>query len=420
MAVTDDLVRAREAFDRRDWVAAYDALLSADVTAMQPDDHARLATAAYLLGRRAESVRCFQTAFQAHLDRGETLAAVRTAFWLAMVLHANGEEAVGNGWVARSERLLADQPDDIVERGYLLIHAMYRFIFQPDHERAYELALEVTDFGRRFRDPDLLATGLAGQGRLLIYAGHVREGLALLDEAMVGVAAGELSPIMDGDIFCSLIEGCQEVSDFSRAAEWTEALSDWCDAQPGLVPFRGQCAVHRGQLHAGPRRLRPGGRGARDGRRPTTPSTDLSRRPVWPWASAATCCGSAGTWTRRRRRTRRRAGTATSRSPVSCCCGWRGTGPTRPSRRCAGCSSRGRTRSDVPRSSRPRWRCCWPRARRTRRPGWRTSSPGSPRTSGAPRCRRPRTTPVRRSGCTGATRGVPSPSCGRRRTPGGR
>ena len=41
---------------------------------------------------------------------------------------------------------------------------MYRFIFEPDHERAYELALEVTDFGRRFHDPDLLATGLAGQG----------------------------------------------------------------------------------------------------------------------------------------------------------------------------------------------------------------------------------------------------------------
>jgi len=248
MAVTDGPVGAREAFDRRDWAATYDALVSADVTGMEPDDHARLATAAYLLGRRSESVRCFQTAFQAHLDRGETLAAVRTAFWLAMVLHANGEEAICNGWVARSERLLADQPDDIVERGYLLIHAMYRFIFQPDHERAYELALEVTDFGRRFHEPDLLATGLAGQGRLLIYAGHVREGLALLDEAMVGVAAGELSPIMDGDVFCSLIEGCQEVSDFSRAAEWTKALSDWCDAQPGLVPFRGQCAVHRGQL----------------------------------------------------------------------------------------------------------------------------------------------------------------------------
>ncbi len=248
MAVTDDLVGARDAFDRRDWIATYDTLVSADVAAMQPDDHARLATAAYLLGRRSESVRCFQTAFQAHLDAGETLAAVRTAFWLAMVLHTHGDEAVVGGWVARSERLLADQPDDIVERGYLLIHGMYRAVFRPDHEHAFELALEVADFGRRFRNPDLLATGLAAQGRLLIYAGRVREGLGLLDEAMVGIATGEVSPIMDGDVFCSLIEACQEVADLSRAAEWTAALSHWCDAQPGLVPFRGQCAVHRGQL----------------------------------------------------------------------------------------------------------------------------------------------------------------------------
>jgi DNA-binding CsgD family transcriptional regulator len=31
-------------------------------------------------------------------------------------------------------------------------------------------------------------------------------------------------------------------------AEWTRALTSWCDAQPGLVAFTGQCAVHRGQL----------------------------------------------------------------------------------------------------------------------------------------------------------------------------
>ena len=286
MAVTDGPVAAREAFDRRDWVATYDALVSADVAAMQPDDQARLATAAYLLGRRSESVRCFQTAFQAHLDRGETLAAVRTAFWLAMVLHANGEEAICNGWVARSERLLADQPDDIVERGYLLIHAMYRFIFQPDHERAYELALEVTDFGRRFGNPDLLATGLAGQGRLLIYAGHVREGLALLDEAMVGVAAGELSPIMKGT----------SSAPSSRAARRSRTSpgppSGPRPSPTGATHNLGWCpsgASARSTADSCCGSTAPTTRPSRSSRRrrPTTPSTDLSRRPVWPWASGS-------------------------------------------------------------------------------------------------------------------------------------
>ncbi len=90
--------------------------------------------------------------------------------------------------------------------------------------------------------------GLNSQGRLLLYTGRVAEGLALLDEAMVGVAAGEVSTIFAGNVYCSMIEACQEIADFDRAARWTSTLTAWCDQQPGLVPFTGQCAVHRGQI----------------------------------------------------------------------------------------------------------------------------------------------------------------------------
>jgi DNA-binding CsgD family transcriptional regulator len=76
----------------------------------------------------------------------------------------------------------------------------------------------------------------------------VADGLRLLDEAMVGVLAGEVSPVSSGQVYCLAIELCQQISDLGRAGEWTHALSTWCDAQPGLVAFTGQCAVHRGQL----------------------------------------------------------------------------------------------------------------------------------------------------------------------------
>jgi DNA-binding CsgD family transcriptional regulator len=69
-----------------------------------------------------------------------------------------------------------------------------------------------------------------------------------MDEALVGVMAGEVSPVTAGRVYCSTIEACQEVSDFGRAGAWTHALTTWCDAQPGLVAFTGQCATHRGQL----------------------------------------------------------------------------------------------------------------------------------------------------------------------------
>jgi DNA-binding NarL/FixJ family response regulator len=248
MGVVDDLLRARVAYDRRDWLAAYGGLSEAGGDEFTAEDFTRLATAAYLVGRRNDCVQALQRAHQLHFDSGAVLAAVRSAFWLALVLMTSGETAVGGGWVGRAQRLLADVEGDVVERGYVAIHVMYRHIFASDFGTALALAMQVTDYGRRFADPDLTAMGLNAQGRILLYTGRVPDGLALLDEAMIGVAAGEVSTIFAGNVYCSMIEACQEIADFDRAARWTSVLTTWCDEQPGLVPFTGQCAVHRGQI----------------------------------------------------------------------------------------------------------------------------------------------------------------------------
>lgn len=248
MGIVDDLARARDAYERGEWAAAYDGLIAANDDSLAADDFARLATAAYLHGKQSECLEALQRAFNAHLDDGNPVAAIRCGFWIALVLLTSGERAVGAGWVARSQRLLDEQPHDIVERGYLLIHEMYRHIFQGEFAPAHEMAREITAYGHRFKEPDLVAMGLSAQGRMLMYGGRVPDGLALLDEAMVSIASGEVSPILSGQIYCLMIDACQEISDFGRASEWTSALTSWCDAQPGLVPFTGQCAVHRGQI----------------------------------------------------------------------------------------------------------------------------------------------------------------------------
>jgi ATP/maltotriose-dependent transcriptional regulator MalT len=242
----DVLLLARDAYERRDWVLALDKLRGAGDLA--PEDTMALATSAYLLGNVDEALRALQAGYQDRIRNGDSLGAARFASWLGLLLNVRGESAVGGGWVARAQRLLETESENVVERGYLLAHEFFQHLARGDLARAAETAARVVETGRRFNEHDLIAQGLMMQGRMMIYSGRVPEGVALLDEAMVGLSAGEVSPIIAGMAYCSLIEACQELSDFSRAASWTSALTRWCDAQPGLVPYTGQCSLHRGQI----------------------------------------------------------------------------------------------------------------------------------------------------------------------------
>ena len=234
--------------------------------------------------------------------------------------------AVGGGWVARVATAARGRAGGRRGARLHLIHLMFRHIFQASSPGRRSTRRRSPRYGRRFRDPDLLAMGLAAQGRLLLYSGRVPEGLALLDEAMVGVAAGEVSPIFAGQIYCSLIEACQEISDFARVAEWTTALTTWCEAQPGLVPFTGQCAVHRGQVMRVRGAYLSSTRRARPRRARYQTAEDLPPR-VWSPARAGRCSGSEESSTQPRPPSSRRSASGTTRNRR-----WRCSGSPGPHR----------------------------------------------------------------------------------------
>jgi DNA-binding CsgD family transcriptional regulator len=245
----DELGQGRESYARRAWMDACKWLSLADQAApLGAEDLELLATSAYMLGRGDDHLSGLERAHQVYLEAGEALRAARCAFWMGMHLAARGEMGHATGWLGRAQRLVEREQRDCVEQGYLLLPVVLQHAASGDHEAASSTAADAAEIGERFGEADLFALAVQEQGHALVMQGRIEEGLGLLDEAMLAVTAGELSPIVTGLIYCSVIDGCQEVYALRRAQEWTAALTRWCEQQPEIVAFTGRCLVHRAEI----------------------------------------------------------------------------------------------------------------------------------------------------------------------------
>ena len=249
MSAADVLERGRALSAQAAWLDAHAALSSADRSApLQEADLERLATSAYMLGRLDEYVDAMARAHQLHLDAGAAPRAARCAFWAGMQLLLAGETGRGTGWIGRARRLVEDAGVDCVERGYLRLHEAFRCEMAGDYGTGAAVAGDAAATAQRFGDRDLFALAVHAEGHMLVNGGRVLDGLALLDEAMVCVTSGEVSPIASGMVYCGVILACRAAYEPRRAREWTAALTRWCESQPDLVAFTGRCHVHRAEL----------------------------------------------------------------------------------------------------------------------------------------------------------------------------
>ena len=246
---SDTVRRGREQFRARSWGECYATLRDADAAApLEGEDLELYAMAAYLMGHAAVSVDLWNRAHGQYLGAGNVSRAARCAIRIGVDLLNAGERVRGAGWVDKARRLLEEQATDCVEMGYLLLPEGVRRIVEGDAAGAGEAFEKAAAFGQRFGETDLTVMARHGLGRALIRCGRLREGCALLDEAMIALEAGEVSPVFAGDIYCSVIEASLEIFDLRRAREWTTALAHWCESQPELVPYTGQCLVRRAEI----------------------------------------------------------------------------------------------------------------------------------------------------------------------------
>jgi ATP/maltotriose-dependent transcriptional regulator MalT len=232
------------------WRETYESL--AAVAEPSGEEIEQLATAAYMLGDEDEWMELLERAFLRHSEGEERLRAARCAFWIGTHLAIRGELGPAGGWIGRAQRIVEAEGRECAEQGYLLIPVAFQHGAQGDVDGAIATLAAAAEVGERFRDADLVALALHAEGQFLVEAGSVRDGLARLDEAMVAVTTGELSPVATGIVYCGVVLACEEAFELRRAREWTAALTRWCEEQDDLVAFTGRCLAHRArvlQLH---------------------------------------------------------------------------------------------------------------------------------------------------------------------------
>lgn len=241
------LERARRALAERSWEEALQLLDDVEADGgLEAADLEAYGEAAWWMGRLGAAIGLRERAFAAYAAADDPRGAARMALALANDYSHRQQGSIASGWVRRAERLLVDLPESR-EHGQLQRPFLSAALAKGDFEAALDRAERVLEIAARLRDPDLEALGLQDKGRVLIASGHVEEGMAFLDEAVVAAVSGNVSPYPTAVIYCNATVACEDLTDYRRASEFAEAAKRWCDRQ-AISGFPGMCRVRRVEI----------------------------------------------------------------------------------------------------------------------------------------------------------------------------
>src|SRR5918999_2299185 len=246
--VVDTLQAGRGAAAEGRWRDAYEHLSAADRDgALEAEDLELLGLATLWAHDPRELLQYFERAYAAYVAAGNNARAGSAAVMLA---HYYGgirlQRSVGNGWLARAQRVLANEPEG-PGHGFLALEQSLLALGRRDFAAALELGRDAERIGREHGERAIEVRGLQRQAMALIEQGELAEGKLLLDEAAAAALSGELDDYSTIVVYCNTIGACRDVAAFEQAGQWNERASEFCDAQ-SLNAFPGMCRVNRAEV----------------------------------------------------------------------------------------------------------------------------------------------------------------------------
>lgn len=208
--------------------------------------HEGIGRARYLMTDYRGAVAAHEQGYTAYRTAGDLLGAARAARMLAW-MHGNmfGDWAVRSGWLGRARTLLEAAGEESAEYGWVL---MLEAENEADPARKEHLFEEAGALARRHGDHDLEFEALGWLGLQRAITGRVEEGMALLDEALAAVVAGEVQDlwVVEGT-FCGLFWACERFHDVARAEQWVRVATDALERRK-LVAVGAYCRAHYGGI----------------------------------------------------------------------------------------------------------------------------------------------------------------------------
>jgi DNA-binding CsgD family transcriptional regulator len=166
----------------------------------------------------------YERAYLAYRREGDPTSAGRAARTLAWISgNVLGDWALRSGWLGRARTILTEVGEGGPEYGWVLIIDAFS---EPDFGRREAWLREAINVGRRYADPDVEFLAQSYLGGLYVMTDRVAAGLALTDQALAALIAGELTELSAVDeIYCGLLWTCEMVNDIDRADQWMRAAA---------------------------------------------------------------------------------------------------------------------------------------------------------------------------------------------------